>query len=553
MDNLDLIIYLGMASMVVGFIYIVWSYAKSLKSSPRELYLLFFTKLTEYSAYGAMNLAFVLFLTSDIGMGDISAGSYIGIWSVSITIMTMLVGAIVDAIGVKKTLLAGTIVLLISRLFLPLSTNIYFVSILGFIPMGLGMAMMGPVLSVGIKKYTTKETAALGFGLFYTMMNVGWAIGAWLFDTIRGVMGEHGNFAFGGFEFSTYQIIFTLGFFFTLPDLIAVLCMRNNVEMDDEKGIVFLEENKTERDNSEGMIASVKRVIKNAAVDTVRIFKEVVKEKAFWTFLFMLGTLIFVRLVFYHFHYTFPKYAIRVLGEGLKIGSIFGVLNPVMIVFLTPLFAALTKRVSSYKVMMVGTFISALSVFIATMPETLFMPLVNTWFGELVFDRWLDVPVELRNPVFLSLVIFVAIFTIGEALWSPRLMQFTAEIAPKGKEGSYISLSYLPYFAAKLFVGPLSGWLVATYTPEGASSYPNHAMVWVWIGGMAALSPICLVVFKKMFIRAEIANKEAALAEEKANKDSTTPTSEESEGIEIDPAILAKQNEAKNSGSTVVQ
>jgi hypothetical protein len=82
-------------------------------------------------------------------------------------------------------------------------------------------------------------------------------------------------------------------------------------------------------------------------------------------------------------------------------------------------------------------------------------------------------------------------------------MQFTAEIAPKGKEGSYIALSALPFFGAKLFVGPLSGWLVATYTPEGQGPYPYHYMVWIWIGGMALFSPLGLVVFRKLFKRTE--------------------------------------------------
>ena len=92
-----------------------------------------------------------------------------------------------------------------------------------------------------------------------------------------------------------------------------------------------------------------------------------------------------------------------------------------------------------------------------------------------------------------------AVFTIGEAIWSPRLMQFMAEVAPKGKEGTYISLSYIPYFASKLFVGPLSGWLVATYVPEGQESYPNHYWVWVWIGGMAVISPLGLLIFRSLF------------------------------------------------------
>ena len=58
----------------------------------------------------------------------------------------------------------------------------------------------------------------------------------------------------------------------------------------------------------------------------------------------------------------------------------------------------------------------------------------------------------------------------------------------------------------KLVAGPLSGWLLATYTPmvgNEVGDVTNHTMVWVWIGGMAVLSPIGLVIFRKMFTVAE--------------------------------------------------
>jgi dipeptide/tripeptide permease len=500
MNTLDFIIYSGIAILAVSFVYIIWNYAKGLKDSPRELYLLFFTQIIEYVAYGAINMAFVLFLSADVGLGDVSAGSYIGVWSMFLTVTTMLVGAVVDAIGIKRTLLIGGAVTLFARLCLPISTNIYMASALAFIPMAIGMGMMQPVLSVGIKKYTTKETAALGFGLFYTIMNVGWALGARLFDAVRSHFGEHAMVrVFPGITLSTYQIIFLMGGLITLVYPLFVIFMRDGVKLVNG-GIVV---DPPARKQTGSFLDVMFKTSRKAAVDTVAIFRQVITEKPFWIFIGMVGLLVFAKLIFYHFHFTFPKYGIRVLGSGQKIGSIFGVLNPVMIIFLTPLCAALTKKSSSYKIMMIGTFISASAIFVAALPERLFVPLVNTWFGELVFVRWLEVPEDMRNPLFLALVIMVMIMTVGEALWSPRLMHFTAVIAPEGKEGSYIALSYLPYFGAKMIAGPLSGWLLVSYVPEGQASYPQHFMVWVWIGGMALVSPLGLLALRKLFAGAE--------------------------------------------------
>ncbi|MBT8045222.1 MAG: hypothetical protein KJO79_09755, partial [Verrucomicrobiae bacterium] len=201
------------------------------------------------------------------------------------------------------------------------------------------------------------------------------------------------------------------------------------------------------------------------------------------------------------------------------VGNVFGVLNPVIIVFLVPVIAYLTRKVRSYWLLLIGTIVSVASVAIVVVPPETFAWMENTWFGIIVYDRWLEVPVGNRDPYYLSMVLFVTVFTIGEAIWSPRLMQFTAEIAPPGREGSYISLSYLPYFGAKFIVGPMAGMLLTNYSPEfGVDGiygyYPDHQLIWWWIGGTAALTPIGMLVFRKLYhiaeIRAEEAAKEAA-------------------------------------------
>jgi len=497
--------------LAFALVYIIWSYQKGLKGHPREIYLLFFTKVTEYSAYGAINISFILYLSSDMGLSDVQAGTFMGFYGIGVSLLVMTVGPCCDSIGIKKTLLVGAYTLLFSRLAMPFVPNIYLAILFGFIPMALGIAITGPVLSVGIKRFTTKETAALGFGLFYTLMNIGWAIGAQLFDTMRGMFGETAGATLPiiGVQLSTYQIIILIGFFINIPDLIAILLFRDGVAMTEDRGVVVTPTQNIGDGGS--FIGNILSVAKNTLMATFQKMKDVFSEKAFWMFIFMLGMTIFVRLVFEHFHYTFPKYGIRILGEGARIGSIYGVLNPVMIVFLVPLVAAVTKKISCYKMMLAGTLISALAVFIAAIPPEHFAFLMDSWVGELIFNRWLKVPLERQMPIYFTLMAFVIVFTIGEAFWSPRLMQFTAQIAPVGKEASYIALGVLPWFAARFFSGAISGFLVSNFTPEGLppgiENYPNHYMVWLIVGGMALLTPIALIVFRKVYITAENRNK----------------------------------------------
>ena len=54
---------------------------------------------------------------------------------------------------------------------------------------------------------------------------------------------------------------------------------------------------------------------------------------------------------------------IRELGDGAPFAHLSGMMNSMMIVFLVPLCGALTQRVTAYRMVTVGSLISALSVF----------------------------------------------------------------------------------------------------------------------------------------------------------------------------------------------
>ncbi len=529
MSLVDAIIYSTAIGATIAFAFIVWNYGKGLKDSPRELWLLFGTKLIEYTAYAATNMTFILWLSADCGLGDVEAGAYISSWSLGLSVMNMIAGALVDAIGIRKTLLFSTVLLIIARFFMIWLTNPVLVMLFGFVPLALGFAIVAPVISVGIKRYTTKEGAALGFGLFYVLMNVGFAVGGWVFDDVRDryslknaagkILNENAGAVVMGYHLSTYQLIMAVGFVLTFFSATCIFFLRDSVELKEDGTIAVNDKVANKKDGVSALKNAWDATVK-AAKETVATLRGVMTERMFWHFIMVASLTVFVRFIFFHFHYTFPKYGVRVLGEGAKIGSIYGVLNPVLIVFLVPLVASMTKKVASYKMLVIGTLISSLSVFLAAIPGEYFASLNQSWLGEIIFVRWLDVAPDMSslaaNPPSLAywpMIFFILIFTIGEAIWSPRLMQFTAEIAPEGKEGTYLALSVLPFFAAKFVAGPMSGLLVKHYTPVTevvtaagekttvVGDISNHYMIWVWIGGMAILSPILLMAFRRSVLK----------------------------------------------------
>jgi hypothetical protein len=252
------------------------------------------------------------------------------------------------------------------------------------------------------------------------------------------------------------------------------------------------------------LVRSLGLATRDALRDTARIFAGLWRQPNFFKFLLFLAFAALVRLVILHMYYTYPKFAIRELGEGAPFGHLWNV-NPATIIFLVPLVGALTQKISAYKMVVCGSFIAACSVFLMAIPPHWFQGLADGMLGDLIAHRWLKVPGPV-NPYYVIIFIYVLCFSVGEAIYSPRLYEYAAAIAPKGQEASYMALSYLPFFVAKLFVGKLSGELLAKYCP--ATGPRDSATLWLIIALITAVAPLGLLVFRR-YIRVQEAGRTA--------------------------------------------
>ena len=443
-----------------------------MRGAPRELWIIYITKVLEIIAYGLMSSTLVLWLSADLGFSDTKAGDTIAIWSTVLTLVTVLVGSLVDTIGIRKSFLLGFWLCLLPRGVMTVTDNAFVALAFGLFPMAIGLALMVPVMNAAIKRYSTPSQQTMAFAVFYTVMNVGFAISGWLFDWVRETLGEQGSQMIWGMELSTYRVLFFWATVATLAGLlITQFWLRPGVEATKD-GITHKPKQAVIAKTGNWVVNMFKSV-GDAGRDTIKTFGEVCKQPIFFRFFTFLFLIVMIRIVFYHMHYTFPKYGLRELGPGAKIGNLWSVLNPVMIVILTPLVAAFTGRISSYSMIAVGSSFAALPVFFLAMPRAWFQGLADGWLGDLIGHSWLGLtgPVD---PIYISITLFVFFFSVGEAIWSPRLYQYTAAIAPKGQEGSYMALSLLPYFVAKLGVGLMSGRMLERYCPSDGVLAQKH-------------------------------------------------------------------------------
>src|SRR5262249_44813204 len=98
------------------------------------------------------------------------------------------------------------------------------------------------------------------------------------------------------------------------------------------------------------------------------------------------------------------------------------------------------------------------------------------------------------HPYYVMSALYLAVFSIGEAFYSPRVYEYAASIAPPGQEASYGALAYIPFLFGKLLIGS-SGWALAAFCPEHGECRP--AMLWLIFGGAASIAPIGLLAFRR--------------------------------------------------------
>ena len=188
-------------------------------------------------------------------------------------------------------------------------------------------------------------------------------------------------------------------------------------------------------------------------------------------FTYFIFILIPVQTLFAHNWLTLPYYLNRAFG-GTWVSEnyeFFSNINPILIFFLTPTIAALTQRANVYKMMILGTAVMSLPTFFLVFP-----------------------------PTTVTLLTYIFLMSVGEAMWQPRFLQFVAEIAPKGKTGIYMGIAQFPWFLTKVVTGLYSGALLEAYCPVVGPQNPQT--LWLINACIAVTSTIGLIVAKKWIL-----------------------------------------------------
>jgi hypothetical protein len=99
------------------------------------------------------------------------------------------------------------------------------------------------------------------------------------------------------------------------------------------------------------------------------------------------------------------------------------------------------------------------------------------------------------------LIGYLVLFSVGEALWQPRFLQYAAELAPQGRVAQYMGLANVPWVTAKMTTGLYSGHILETYCPEGGPF--RTEMMWLLYALIAVTTPIGLLLARSWVMRGE--------------------------------------------------
>ena len=453
-----------------------------LKGAQRELWLTFLIKFLIYTAYSVTNKTMILWLSKDLGFSDQAAGALVGwVWAPAMTVFTLLAGSLTDAIGLRRTFFLGVTICTFARSVMIGTTIPWLALLCGVLPLAIGEALGTPVLLAATRVYSTTQQRSIAFSIIYAIMNVGYLVAGVVFDFIR-----RSDFhpSFFGFAPTPQQQLFMVSLALEIVLFPTIYFLRSRQER--------------QRNTHPAMLATVRA----SAAETIDLFKRLLGQSAFFRLLVFFLLIGFLKAIFLQMDYVFPKFGDRELGLNAPVGKIAGI-NSIIIIFLAPVVGALTQKFSAYRMVVFGGAICAAGVFVMALPTNWFEPLANGAFGDWLGHGYLRLHGAI-HPYYVMSALYLTVFSVGEAFYSPRVYEYAAAIAPKGQEASYGALAYIPFLIGKVLVGT-SGWLLAMFCP--ATGPRRSDLMWLIFACAASVAPIGLLLFRS-YIRVPEAGRE---------------------------------------------
>jgi len=382
------------------------------KKYPRIFWLSNLIELFERFAWYGFYMGFGLFLvgskeTGAMGFSPVEKGTIIGTGSMLLYFLPIMTGAIADRVGYKKVLFLSFIIY-ISGFFMIQNFESFGMVFVSFIWICVGGAFFKPIISAMISKNTNSETASIGFGIFYMMVN----IGGWIGPLVAGhVLGKGWNFVF---QLSIISIMINLlitFFFFKDPPR-------------DEK--------------TSGVLKTIEQAFRNIFVTLTN-----------WRYATFLLIMSVFWAAFNQLYYSFPNFVVDWVNTTNLYNSIHS-FSPWLAEWIGSEPGTVALTLGSMDAFFIIVFQIAVSAFVMR-----FRPLNAMMGGIFVLAGGLGMMFSFQNGWMILLGLLI--FGLGEMGSSPKYTEYVGSIAPPDKKALYMGSSFLPIALGHQIAGYLSG------------------------------------------------------------------------------------------------
>lgn len=386
-----------------------------------------FERLSYYAVFSTL----AVYLNHTLAFSTKASASLTGFFGGAVWVMAIFGGALADRIGFRRALSTAYCILTCAYFLIGSIGAPWLAPIRALMPLGLvaGVVLFLPALGVALVKPSVVGTTAraskpsvrsTGYAIYYTMVNIGSTAGPFLAGWMHARLPTQAVFMLAAV--SVFAMVFlVLGFF------------------------------KEPRTGSE------------TAPTLAQVGRNLVTVLSNGRFVLFLLIFSGYWIVYWQQFLILPLYITDYVDPNANTAMIL-ITDPLVVITLTIGVNALTKRIPSFRAVVLGTLLTAV--------------------GWLVIAAHASV---------LAAVASLIVVGIGEIVQSPRYYEYISRLAPAGQQGTYMGFAFLPIGIGSL----VGGWFGGTLLQHFGKTH-QASQIWLIVAGVGVLTALLLWMYDRV-------------------------------------------------------
>jgi dipeptide/tripeptide permease len=400
------------------------------------------TELFERLSYYAAFVSLARYLNETLSFPFEKASTLTGLFGGLVWFLAIFGGTLADRLGFRRALSLAYLILSGSYFLLGSLGASWFAPVRGAIPLTLlvvvvlilpafGIALVKPSV-VGTTARASKENVrSIGYSIYYTLVNIGGAAGPLVASQVHQHLSVENVFRVAAL--SVFVMFFAVLLFFKEP-----------------------------RRSGQVQTISLRQAVKNFGV--------VVSNPRFMLFLLIFSG---YWIVYWQEFIILPLYVHNFVNSQTDTDRLL-MTGPIVVISLTVAFSFLTQKMTAFRAVVLGTFISGFA--------------------------WALLIIHSSVPMVVVTLIAVA---LGEITQSPRYYEYVSRLAPPGQQGTYMGFAFLPIGIGSLVGGPFGGLLLHHF---GEATH-NLAGIWWVLSAVGVATGLLLWIYDRTLTPASATNE----------------------------------------------